>query len=165
MDELNLYTTSSPFFLICSLFYLFIVVFNSTFNIPHDKNECDARCWTVHLKRSPHPFVPKDFKSSIVWDKVTSRVLRINLLSKDYLTNHVVIRLYASKHSPILNEGWIPHVFGKLCWRSTAVCCRFSPAIFLFLISIIPSIWLLELHHQQNTVNDTEVLYTTNCNS
>ncbi|KAF0027101.1 hypothetical protein F2P81_019842 [Scophthalmus maximus] len=32
----------------------------------------------------------------------------------------------------------------------------FSPAIFLFLISIIPSIWLLELHHQQNTVNDTE---------
>uniref|UniRef100_A0A8C6SLZ6 Transmembrane protein 26a n=1 Tax=Neogobius melanostomus TaxID=47308 RepID=A0A8C6SLZ6_9GOBI len=26
----------------------------------------------------------------------------------------------------------------------------FSPPIFLFLISIIPSIWLLELHHQQN---------------
>ncbi|KAM8858692.1 transmembrane protein 26-like isoform 2-T2 [Spinachia spinachia] len=25
----------------------------------------------------------------------------------------------------------------------------FSPAIFLFLISIIPSIWILELHHQQ----------------
>ncbi|XP_069549025.1 transmembrane protein 26-like [Brachyistius frenatus] len=26
----------------------------------------------------------------------------------------------------------------------------FSPPIFLFLISIIPSIWILELHHQQN---------------
>ncbi|XP_063346897.1 transmembrane protein 26-like isoform X2 [Pelmatolapia mariae] len=26
----------------------------------------------------------------------------------------------------------------------------FSPPIFLFLISIIPSMWLLELHHQQN---------------
>ncbi|KAM4623417.1 transmembrane protein 26b [Polymixia lowei] len=26
----------------------------------------------------------------------------------------------------------------------------FSPAIFLFLISIIPSLWILELHHQEN---------------
>ncbi|XP_066522375.1 transmembrane protein 26b [Hoplias malabaricus] len=30
----------------------------------------------------------------------------------------------------------------------------FSPAIFLFLISIIPTIWILELHHQQNKFND-----------
>nr|XP_020456559.1 transmembrane protein 26 [Monopterus albus] len=30
----------------------------------------------------------------------------------------------------------------------------FSPPIFLFLISIIPSIWLLELHHQQDQVNE-----------
>ncbi|XP_076856708.1 transmembrane protein 26b isoform X1 [Brachyhypopomus gauderio] len=29
----------------------------------------------------------------------------------------------------------------------------FSPAVFLFLISIIPTIWILELHHQQNTLN------------
>ncbi|XP_054456074.1 transmembrane protein 26-like isoform X2 [Anoplopoma fimbria] len=27
--------------------------------------------------------------------------------------------------------------------------CMFSPPIFLFLISIIPSIWILELHHHQ----------------
>ncbi|CAL8391673.1 unnamed protein product [Arctogadus glacialis] len=27
---------------------------------------------------------------------------------------------------------------------------RYSPAILLFLISIIPSIWILELHHHQN---------------
>ncbi|XP_055018528.1 transmembrane protein 26 isoform X3 [Boleophthalmus pectinirostris] len=33
---------------------------------------------------------------------------------------------------------------------------RFSPPIFLFLISIIPSIWLLELHHQQNKANAPE---------
>ncbi|XP_055018527.1 transmembrane protein 26 isoform X2 [Boleophthalmus pectinirostris] len=32
----------------------------------------------------------------------------------------------------------------------------FSPPIFLFLISIIPSIWLLELHHQQNKANAPE---------
>uniref|UniRef100_A0A3B5KYN6 Uncharacterized protein n=1 Tax=Xiphophorus couchianus TaxID=32473 RepID=A0A3B5KYN6_9TELE len=30
----------------------------------------------------------------------------------------------------------------------------FSPTIFLFLISIIPSIWILELHHQQNREQD-----------
>lgn len=32
----------------------------------------------------------------------------------------------------------------------------FSPPIFLFLISIIPSIWLLELHHQQNKATTRE---------
>ncbi|CAN9508714.1 unnamed protein product [Ophioblennius macclurei] len=31
----------------------------------------------------------------------------------------------------------------------------FSPAIFLFLISIIPSIWILELHHQSNKSMDS----------
>ncbi|KAF1375550.1 hypothetical protein PFLUV_G00221360 [Perca fluviatilis] len=30
----------------------------------------------------------------------------------------------------------------------------FSPPIFLFLISIIPSIWILELHHQQDKVRN-----------
>lgn len=34
---------------------------------------------------------------------------------------------------------------------------RFSPAIFLFLISIIPSIWILELHHQENRSTDLAV--------
>ncbi|XP_053189247.1 transmembrane protein 26-like [Scomber japonicus] len=34
----------------------------------------------------------------------------------------------------------------------------FSPPIFMFLISIIPSIWLLELHHQENR-DDTEVVH------
>uniref|UniRef100_A0A8B9KU15 Transmembrane protein 26 n=1 Tax=Astyanax mexicanus TaxID=7994 RepID=A0A8B9KU15_ASTMX len=34
----------------------------------------------------------------------------------------------------------------------------FSPAIFLFLISIIPTIWILELHHQQNRSSDAKVL-------
>ncbi|KAL4640990.1 transmembrane protein 26-like [Arapaima gigas] len=32
----------------------------------------------------------------------------------------------------------------------------FSPAILLFLISIIPSIWILELHHQENKSNDPQ---------
>ncbi|XP_067285924.1 transmembrane protein 26b isoform X2 [Pseudorasbora parva] len=32
----------------------------------------------------------------------------------------------------------------------------FSPAILFFLISIIPSIWILELHHQQNRSDDTK---------
>ncbi|XP_051523585.1 transmembrane protein 26-like [Myxocyprinus asiaticus] len=32
----------------------------------------------------------------------------------------------------------------------------FSPAILFFLISIIPTIWILELHHQQNRTNDTK---------
>ncbi|XP_071250866.1 transmembrane protein 26b [Salvelinus alpinus] len=31
----------------------------------------------------------------------------------------------------------------------------FSPAIFLFLISIIPSLWILELHHQENKAPDS----------
>ncbi|XP_030630944.1 transmembrane protein 26b [Chanos chanos] len=31
-----------------------------------------------------------------------------------------------------------------------------SPAILLFLISIIPTIWILELHHQQNKTNDDQ---------
>ncbi|XP_069373822.1 transmembrane protein 26b [Paralichthys olivaceus] len=31
----------------------------------------------------------------------------------------------------------------------------FSPAIFLFLISIIPSLWILELHHQENKATDS----------
>uniref|UniRef100_A0A3Q3WDQ7 Uncharacterized protein n=1 Tax=Mola mola TaxID=94237 RepID=A0A3Q3WDQ7_MOLML len=35
----------------------------------------------------------------------------------------------------------------------------FSPPIFLFLLSIIPSIWILEDHHQQN--KETEPLNTT----
>lgn len=32
----------------------------------------------------------------------------------------------------------------------------FSPPIFLFLISIIPSIWILELHYQQNKKSDPQ---------
>ncbi|XP_034041406.1 transmembrane protein 26-like [Thalassophryne amazonica] len=32
----------------------------------------------------------------------------------------------------------------------------FSPPIFLFLISIIPSIWILELHYQENPAGDSE---------
>ncbi|XP_077095435.1 transmembrane protein 26 [Siphateles boraxobius] len=32
----------------------------------------------------------------------------------------------------------------------------FSPAILLFLISIIPSIWILELHHQENKATDPQ---------
>ncbi|XP_039994438.1 transmembrane protein 26-like isoform X3 [Xiphias gladius] len=32
----------------------------------------------------------------------------------------------------------------------------FSPPIFLFLISIIPSIWILELHHRQNKARDPQ---------
>ncbi|XP_068424443.1 transmembrane protein 26-like [Clinocottus analis] len=32
----------------------------------------------------------------------------------------------------------------------------FSPAIFLFLVSIIPSIWILELHYQEDKVNVLE---------
>uniref|UniRef100_A0A3Q4HBX2 Transmembrane protein 26a n=1 Tax=Neolamprologus brichardi TaxID=32507 RepID=A0A3Q4HBX2_NEOBR len=35
----------------------------------------------------------------------------------------------------------------------------FSPPIFLFLISIIPSMWLLELHHQQNKNSEPQVLH------
>ncbi|CAB1343742.1 unnamed protein product [Coregonus sp. 'balchen'] len=34
----------------------------------------------------------------------------------------------------------------------------FSPAILLFLISIIPSIWILELHHQRNKSSDPQGL-------
>lgn len=41
-----------------------------------------------------------------------------------------------------------------------SVVSRFSPAIFLFLISIIPSIWILELHHQENRLTDSEVART-----
>lgn len=36
-------------------------------------------------------------------------------------------------------------------------CYRFSPAILLFLVSIIPSIWILELHHQQHKSSDEKV--------
>lgn len=32
----------------------------------------------------------------------------------------------------------------------------FSPAILFFLISIIPTIWILELHHEQNKSSDTK---------
>ncbi|XP_051272797.1 transmembrane protein 26b isoform X2 [Dicentrarchus labrax] len=32
----------------------------------------------------------------------------------------------------------------------------FSPAIFFFLISIIPSLWILELHHQENKPTDSK---------
>ncbi|XP_077586253.1 p53 apoptosis effector related to PMP-22 [Stigmatopora nigra] len=32
----------------------------------------------------------------------------------------------------------------------------FSPPIFLFLISIIPSVWILELHYQQDKVSDPQ---------
>ncbi|XP_073722794.1 transmembrane protein 26b [Misgurnus anguillicaudatus] len=32
----------------------------------------------------------------------------------------------------------------------------FSPAILFFLMSIIPTIWILELHHQQNSSHDTK---------
>uniref|UniRef100_A0A087Y338 Transmembrane protein 26 n=1 Tax=Poecilia formosa TaxID=48698 RepID=A0A087Y338_POEFO len=40
----------------------------------------------------------------------------------------------------------------------------FSPTIFLFLISIIPSIWILELHHQQNREQDGKVAKARNHN-
>ncbi|XP_053496244.1 transmembrane protein 26b isoform X2 [Ictalurus furcatus] len=35
-------------------------------------------------------------------------------------------------------------------------CKWFSPAIFLFLVSIIPSIWILEIHHQQNKLTEAK---------
>ncbi|KAI5103066.1 transmembrane protein 26, partial [Silurus meridionalis] len=35
-------------------------------------------------------------------------------------------------------------------------CKWFSPAILLFLVSIIPSIWILELHHQQNKLMEAK---------
>ncbi|XP_059928870.1 transmembrane protein 26-like [Gadus macrocephalus] len=34
----------------------------------------------------------------------------------------------------------------------------YSPAILLFLISIIPSIWILELHHHQNISKEPQVI-------
>lgn len=47
------------------------------------------------------------------------------------------------------------------CGRSHGDFCmfpfRFSPPIFLFLISIIPSIWILELHYQQDKAGDPQV--------
>ncbi|XP_017285009.1 transmembrane protein 26 [Kryptolebias marmoratus] len=41
----------------------------------------------------------------------------------------------------------------------------FSPTVFLFLISIIPSIWILELHHQQNKAADDKCNYTVSLDS
>ncbi|XP_060795573.1 transmembrane protein 26b [Neoarius graeffei] len=42
-------------------------------------------------------------------------------------------------------------------WRKEGKTCKwFSPAIFLFLVSIIPSIWILELHHQQNKLSEAK---------
>lgn len=38
------------------------------------------------------------------------------------------------------------HLF--LLWDIFGCFCRFSPPILLFLLSIIPSIWILELHQQ-----------------
>ncbi|CAJ1067109.1 transmembrane protein 26-like [Xyrichtys novacula] len=40
----------------------------------------------------------------------------------------------------------------KQSWLS----CRFSPPIFLFLISIIPSIWILELDYQQDKASNPQ---------
>nr|XP_046258716.1 transmembrane protein 26-like isoform X2 [Scatophagus argus] len=47
--------------------------------------------------------------------------------------------------------------FNKPKERKTALKQQtFSPPIFLFLICIIPSIWILELHHQQNKDSDPQ---------
>lgn len=35
--------------------------------------------------------------------------------------------------------------------------CRISPPIFLFLISIIPSIWILEIHHHTHKDSNSKV--------
>ncbi|KAJ8250530.1 hypothetical protein COCON_G00224520 [Conger conger] len=35
---------------------------------------------------------------------------------------------------------------------------RFSPAILLFLITVVPSIWILELHHQKNRNDEPQCL-------
>ncbi|CAL8298270.1 unnamed protein product [Merluccius merluccius] len=43
-----------------------------------------------------------------------------------------------------------------LCRRKGKDYKWFSPAIFLFLISIIPSIWLLELHHHHNMSSEKQ---------
>lgn len=47
--------------------------------------------------------------------------------------------------------------FETLVIRWSRLCCRFSPAIFFFMVSIIPSIWILELH-QQNKDSEPPVL-------
>lgn len=44
------------------------------------------------------------------------------------------------------------------CWITQTLIFRFSPAILFFLISIIPTIWILELHHQKNKSRDTKVI-------
>ncbi|XP_053366894.1 transmembrane protein 26b [Clarias gariepinus] len=40
--------------------------------------------------------------------------------------------------------------------RTGKECKWFSPVIFLFLVSIIPTIWILELHHQENKSTDVQ---------
>lgn len=78
------------------------------------------------------------------------------------LTNiSVEFRVWNNWHlltSPIFPMCLYETVLLQCCWLS----CRFSPPIFLFLISIIPSIWILELHHQQNKDSDPLVLNPRN---
>lgn len=69
-----------------------------------------------------------------------------------------------SWRSNVLKCHHVELVWNTLCVRFTysrmkwLFFSRFSPAILFFLISIIPTIWILELHHQHNKSNDTKVI-------
>lgn len=58
---------------------------------------------------------------------------------------------YTWQHPPTMQVACLQD-FNCAC-----LVCRFSPAIFFFLISIIPSIWILELHYLENLLTDSAV--------
>lgn len=64
-------------------------------------------------------------------------------------SSHCCVKIVEVSHSETKEE--------KMEYVSHYVSCRFSPAIFLFLVSIIPSIWILEIHHQQNKLTEAKV--------
>lgn len=65
--------------------------------------------------------------------------------------NYCILILYHSINSAAMYLAFCNNVF---------VVNRFSPAIFFFLISIIPSLWILELHNQDNKSTDFMVFYS-----
>ncbi|XP_023695663.2 transmembrane protein 26-like [Paramormyrops kingsleyae] len=73
-----------------------------------------------------------------------------------FLGVSLVIRVTKDSRYWLLTLLFLPlilEMFLTFKLRKGEDCKWFSPAILLFLISIIPSIWILELYHQENELN------------
>ncbi|KAG7272898.1 hypothetical protein CRUP_009400 [Coryphaenoides rupestris] len=89
-----------------------------------------------------------------MWNFICAAVTRLCFILVSLVGVFTVCGVKNDNNYWLLTLLFLPQIAEMIItlkWRGGKDYRWFSPAIFLFLISIIPSIWILELHHKQNS--------------